>query len=54
MKCPECNVEMNHHADKVVEPTTREEAARVDRALGGIVEEHYACPQCGMGDAKRF
>jgi ribosomal protein S27AE len=52
MICRECGVEMNHHADKLIEPTSREEAARVDPALGGIVEEHHACPECGKGQAR--
>jgi ribosomal protein S27AE len=54
MKCPECGVEMNHHADKLVEPTDRKEAKRVDPALGGIIEEQHACPKCGMGQARRL
>jgi ribosomal protein S27AE len=52
MKCPECGVEMNHHADKLIEPTTRDDEKLVDPALGGIVEEHYACPKCGMGQTR--
>jgi ribosomal protein S27AE len=54
MKCPDCGVEMNHHADKLVEPTTRDEAKRVDKALGGVVEEQHACPKCGKGRARRL
>jgi ribosomal protein S27AE len=52
MKCPHCGVAMNHHADKLTEPTNREEAALVDPALGGIVEEHHACPDCGHNQAR--
>ena len=43
---------MNHHADKLVEPTTREEAETADRELGGAVEEMYACPNCGYVDSR--
>jgi ribosomal protein S27AE len=53
MVCPECGVEMNHHADKLVHPTDAEAARRVDPQLGGIVEEHHACPECGMGDTRQ-
>jgi hypothetical protein len=42
---------MNHHADKLVDPTGREE--RVDPALGGVVEETHACPRCGKVEARR-
>ena len=49
MICPDCGVEMNHHADKLIHPTDASEAAQVDPALGGIVEEHHACPLCGKG-----
>ncbi|HEX9890855.1 MAG TPA: hypothetical protein VGB28_02175 [Actinomycetota bacterium] len=52
MICPRCGTEMNHHADKLVEPTTREEAEAADRALGGAVEEMYACPSCGYVDSR--
>lgn len=53
MKCPECGVDMNHHADKLVHPTNAKDAARVDPALGGIVEEHHACPECGKGATRQ-
>jgi hypothetical protein len=44
---------MNHHADKLVEPTSAEEAERMDPALGGMVEETYSCPNCGYVDSRR-
>ncbi|HZP41464.1 MAG TPA: hypothetical protein VFD84_08115 [Candidatus Binatia bacterium] len=50
--CPHCRVPMNHHADKAVPPTTAEEAARVDPALGGVVHEVHTCPQCGAGGTR--
>ena len=48
-----CGREMNHHAEKLVDPVTPEEAARVDPALGGIIEEMHYCPECGKGEARR-
>jgi predicted RNA-binding Zn-ribbon protein involved in translation (DUF1610 family) len=53
MKCPRCGAEMNHHADKLIEPTSQEEAERMDAALGGMVEEMFACPNCGYVDSRR-
>jgi len=38
---------MNHHADKLVAPTSDSEAAQVDSALGGVVQEAHGCPGCG-------
>ncbi len=48
-----CGREMNHHAEKLVDPVTPEEAAQVDPALGGIIEEMHYCPECGTGEARR-
>jgi len=45
MTCPRCGTEMNHQADKLREPTTREEAE--SSRLGGIVIAVFACPRCG-------
>jgi len=52
MICSRCGAEMNHHADKLVEPASREEAERADPALGGAVQEMFACPSCGYVDAR--
>ena len=30
-----------------------EEAARVDPALGGLIEEAYGCPECGKTASRR-
>ena len=38
---------MNHHADKLVAPTSDREAALVDATLGGVVQETHGCPGCG-------
>ena len=53
MICPWCGTEMNHHADKLVDPVTREEARKVDPALGGIVQETHGCPKCGAVESRR-
>ena len=53
MICKHCGNAMNHHADKLVDPISAQEAARMDAALGGIIEEMHYCVQCGMGDSRR-
>jgi NAD(P)H-dependent FMN reductase len=50
--CAACGTAMNQHAEKVVQPTTRAEAAAADPLLGGLVEEMHACPGCGAGTAR--
>ena len=54
MMCRKCGDPMNHHADKLVDPISAQEAARMDTALGGIVEEMHYCAQCGLGDSRRL
>ena len=53
MKCPRCGAEMNHQADKLVHPISPEEAARMTPALDGVIEEVFACPNCGRIDSRR-
>jgi ribosomal protein S27AE len=48
MMCPDCGVEMNHHAMKIdytAEPNAHE---AVDAELGGVLMEAHSCPQCGQ------
>jgi hypothetical protein len=44
---------MNHHADKLVNPVTAEEAKKINAALGGIIEETHYCPGCGAVESRR-
>lgn len=53
MICRKCGAEMNHHADKLVDPTSPEEARQADAALGGVVQETHGCPRCGNVQACR-
>ena len=53
MACPKCGAEMNHQADKLVHPTTAEEAARLTPALDGVIERVFACPECGRIESRR-
>jgi predicted RNA-binding Zn-ribbon protein involved in translation (DUF1610 family) len=43
MVCPECGVEMNYHADKIVYGEGGAEES------GGRLVEAHACPSCGRG-----
>lgn len=54
MRCPDCRAEMNHHADKLVHPSTPEEARAADPALGGLIEEAHTCPECGRTESRRL
>ena len=53
MTCPKCGSEMNHQAEKLVHPVTREETAAMTPALDGVVLIVFACPQCGWIDSVR-
>jgi predicted RNA-binding Zn-ribbon protein involved in translation (DUF1610 family) len=53
MICPWCGSEMNHHADKLVDPVKPEDARRVNPALGGLIEETHGCPGCGNVESRR-
>jgi predicted RNA-binding Zn-ribbon protein involved in translation (DUF1610 family) len=50
--CPRCGAETNHQADKLVDPTSREEA-RETTVLGGVLVAVFACPRCGWIDSRR-
>jgi hypothetical protein len=54
MTCPKCAAEMNHQADKLVHPVTKEEAASMTSALDGVIEEIFACPNCGWIESRRL
>jgi ribosomal protein S27AE len=53
MICPKCGDEMNHHADKLVDPITPEERKHINPALGGLIEETHQCPSCGGVESRR-
>jgi predicted RNA-binding Zn-ribbon protein involved in translation (DUF1610 family) len=52
MRCPRCGAEMNHQANKLVEPVTGEEA-EARGTLGGILLAVFACPNCGYVASRR-
>ena len=47
MICPKCGAEMNHHADKLVDPVTPEDRKHFNYTLSGMIEEMHSCPGCG-------
>jgi ribosomal protein S27AE len=53
MTCPDCGVELNQHAAKLVEPRNAREAAQMDSALGALILEGHSCPKCGTGASRR-
>ncbi len=53
MICPDCGVEMNHHADKLVYEGEHQETNAVDAELGGVLEEAHTCPACGKTLTRR-
>jgi ribosomal protein S27AE len=53
MICPKCGDEMNHHADKLVDPVTPEEQKHINPVLGGLIEETHQCPSCGGVESRR-
>jgi predicted RNA-binding Zn-ribbon protein involved in translation (DUF1610 family) len=52
MQCPRCGAEMNHQANKLVEPVTHEQA-ETRGTLGGILLAVFACPNCGYVASRR-
>ena len=48
MICPDCGVEMNHHAEKIDYAAALENPEAADAELGGVLEEAHTCPSCGQ------
>jgi predicted RNA-binding Zn-ribbon protein involved in translation (DUF1610 family) len=49
MLCPDCGVEMNHHALKIDYTASTDDADElVDPETGGRLIEAHSCPQCGQ------
>jgi transcription elongation factor Elf1 len=53
MTCPRCGTEMNHQAEKLVQPVTAEEVAAISTRLDGVLERVFACPNCGWIGSRR-
>jgi len=49
MLCPDCGVEMNHHAMKIDYAAALDDAGgAIDPDFGGVLEEAHTCPACGQ------
>jgi predicted RNA-binding Zn-ribbon protein involved in translation (DUF1610 family) len=53
MICSNCGNEMNHHADKLIDPVKPEDLRQVNSPLGGVIEEIHCCPGCGAAASRR-
>ena len=53
MICPECGVEMNHHAEKIDYTADMTDESAVDSDLGGVLQEVHSCPECGKTHLRR-
>lgn len=53
MMCPECGVEMNHHAEKIDYTAALDDPLHIDAQLGGALEEAYTCPHCGKTELRK-
>jgi predicted RNA-binding Zn-ribbon protein involved in translation (DUF1610 family) len=52
IRCPWCGAQMNAHAQKLIVTANSNEPG-YDPQLGGVVDETYACPNCGNVEARR-
>ena len=53
MICSNCGSEMNHHADKLIDPVKPEDLLQLNSQLGGVIEEIHCCPGCGAAASRR-
>jgi ribosomal protein S27AE len=53
MICPDCSVEMKHHAEKINYSSGADESGAFDPDFGGVFEEIHSCPECGKTEARR-
>jgi predicted RNA-binding Zn-ribbon protein involved in translation (DUF1610 family) len=53
MICPDCGLEMNHHAEKIDYAAAFDDPAAIDPELGGVLEEAHTCPGCGKTALRR-
>ena len=53
MICPECGIEMNHHAEKIDYSIPLDESNEMYADFGGVLEEVHSCPSCGKTETRR-
>jgi predicted RNA-binding Zn-ribbon protein involved in translation (DUF1610 family) len=52
MKCLDCGLDMNHHAEKIDYAAFAEPEGNDDE-LGGVVKEVHSCPGCGKTELRK-
>lgn len=52
IKCTDCGVDMNHHAEKINYGSTLDDSVNIDYMFGGTVEEVHTCPECGKTETR--
>ncbi|MGH7885332.1 MAG: hypothetical protein ACRENO_06515 [Thermodesulfobacteriota bacterium] len=52
MKCTDCGVDMNHHAEKINYSRVLVDSGEMDNVFGGMVEEIHTCPECGKSETQ--
>jgi predicted RNA-binding Zn-ribbon protein involved in translation (DUF1610 family) len=53
MKCADCGVDMNLHAEKISYTAAMAEMDKIDPELGGVMEEFHTCPECGKTESQK-
>jgi predicted RNA-binding Zn-ribbon protein involved in translation (DUF1610 family) len=53
MLCPDCGIEMNHHAMKIDYANGLDEEIVADPDFGGVLQEAHTCPGCGMTELRK-
>jgi predicted RNA-binding Zn-ribbon protein involved in translation (DUF1610 family) len=53
MKCPKCEAEMNHHANKVDYSAGHGQPDLTDPDFDGVLQEVHQCPGCGNIELRR-
>lgn len=46
--CPDCNVEMNKHAEKIDYTSAMSNLESADPDFGGVLKDAHCCPECGQ------
>jgi predicted RNA-binding Zn-ribbon protein involved in translation (DUF1610 family) len=53
MMCPDCEIEMNYHAEKLDYSAALADPQAIDPDFGGVLEEVHTCPSCGKIGIRR-
>jgi ribosomal protein S27AE len=53
MICPDCGIEMNHHAMKIDYANILDEVSVADPVFGGVLQEVHSCANCGRTELRK-